>query len=73
MEDYFLKELQKMSSLTEPELIFSQLYRLSKFLASNRIQLDYGKLAEDLYRLQNSNDRAALILKWGLDFYHRKK
>lgn len=73
MEDYFLKELQKMSSLTEPELIFSQLYRLSKFLASNRIQLDYGKLAEDLYRLQNSNDRAALILKWGLDFYRRKK
>lgn len=71
-EDYFLKELQRLTSLTEPELIFSQIYRLSKFFRPNRIQLDYGKLAEDLYWLQTTG-RASVQLKWGSDFYNLEK
>ncbi len=44
-----------------------------QLLRSEGIPLDYPELAKDLYLYQNEDYRSQVRLRWGQDFYRRKK
>ena len=68
-EKRFVSEMMRITSLTEPNMIFSQLNHLIKHLAQTKVSLDYARLASDIYMLQNEEGRERVRMDWGMDFY----
>ena len=46
-EERFVSEMMRITSLTEPNMIFSQLNHLIKHLAQTKVSLDYARLASE--------------------------
>ena len=67
-EERFVSEMMRITTLTEPNMIFSRLNHLIKHLAQTKVSLDYARLASDIYRIQNyGGDQVRM--DWGMDFY----
>lgn len=68
-EERFVSEMMRITSLTEPNMIFSQLNHLIKHLAQTKVSLDYARLASDICLLQSEEGRERVRMDWGMDFY----
>ena len=79
MEDFTDEERQRVLRRFAPVITAKDMTELSYHLrgmiqlfSSKGIQLDYIKLAEDIYSFQFDDSRRKVQLRWGQDFYSSK-
>ena len=70
-ENRVLKQLSALSTSKNRDEYSYHLRKIVYLLKSEKIPLDYGKLATDLYLLQYDEYASSVKLQWARDFYRK--
>ncbi|WFB10638.1 type I-E CRISPR-associated protein Cse2/CasB [Streptomyces sp. LX-29] len=63
------KRFVRIGTATSLESLGTRLREMVLLLRTARIPLDYGRLADQLVRWQNENERSAVRREWGREFH----
>jgi CRISPR system Cascade subunit CasB len=63
------RRMQALNRATSTSQLLEHLRGLITLMRSHQVQLDYARLAMDLYRVQTTDGRRAVRMQWSRDFY----